>query len=246
MMMDTSPKNYSPSFWCVVPAAGVGSRMGLDFPKQYLKLHNKTILEHTLERLLAIPQLQGIILSVNQADTYWPQLPLAKNPRIQFIFGGKDRCDSVMNALNHLVTFADERDWVLVHDAARPCVTLDSILVLIKALAIHPVGGILGIPVSDTLKRVTSESIIEETIDRRALWQAQTPQMFRLGLLRSCLKAAIDAHHPVTDEASAMEFCGYTPLMVEGRSDNIKITRQDDVALVQFILDQQITSDNKR
>lgn len=215
--------------------------MGLDFPKQYLKLRNKTILEYTLERLLTIPQLQGIVLSLDPMDTYWPQVSLARNKRIYSVDGGSERCDSVMSALNYLTSIADDRDWVLVHDAARPCVTLPSILSLIDAVVGHPAGGILGIPVSDTLKSVNSECYIQSSVDRRSLWQAQTPQMFRLGLLRECLKKAIDQQHLVTDEASAIEFCGYQPLMVQGRSDNIKMTRPDDLALVQFILDQQST-----
>jgi 2-C-methyl-D-erythritol 4-phosphate cytidylyltransferase len=241
-MMDTRPDDYSPAFWCVVPAAGKGSRMGLDFPKQYLKLRNKTILEYTLERLLTIPRLQGIILSLDPIDPYWPQLSLAGNKHIHSVDGGSERCDSVMSALNYLANIADNRDWVLVHDAARPCVTLTNILELITAVAGHPAGGILGIPVSDTLKSVSNESYIQGSVDRRSLWQAQTPQMFRVGLLRECLGKAIEQQHLVTDEASAIEFCGYQPLMVQGRSDNIKMTRPDDLALVQFILDQQSTS----
>lgn len=240
--METHSKNSTPSLWCVVPAAGVGSRMGLAFPKQYLKLNDKTILEHTLERLLSIPELSGLVVSISAADAYWPQLALAKNSHIHSVSGGKERCDSVLNSLDYLATFADEHDWVLVHDAARPCVTLESINGLIDSTRHHSVGGILGVPVSDTIKRVTAESNIRETVDRRNLWHAQTPQLFRLGLLRASLRQAMDENYSVTDEASAIEFCGHLPLIVEGRSDNIKITRPDDLALVQFILAQQLGS----
>lgn len=244
-MRDISPEDYSPVFWCVVPAAGIGSRMGLEFPKQYLKLHNKTILEYTLERLLSIPYLQGIIVPIHTNDTYWQQLPSAKNARIQSIFGGNERCDSVLAALEHLKNNANHNDWVLVHDAARPCVTLDSIEKLVQSLMGNTVGGILGVPISDTLKRVNDDLKIQSTVDRRTLWQAQTPQMFRFGLLYECLTRAISEQHPVTDEASAVEFCGHVPLMVEGRSDNIKMTRPNDLPLVQFILDQQIANDRE-
>jgi 2-C-methyl-D-erythritol 4-phosphate cytidylyltransferase len=240
--MDTRLDDYLPAFWCVVPAAGRGSRMGLEFPKQYLKLRNKTILEYTLDRLLTIPHLQGIVLSLDPMDTYWSQLSLAGDERIHSVDGGSERCDSVMSALNYLTSIADDRDWVLVHDAARPCVTLSSILSLTDAVVGHPVGGILGIPVSDTLKSVTGEYCIQGSVDRRSLWQAQTPQMFRLGLLRASLQKAIGEQHVVTDEASAMEFCGYQPIMVQGRRDKIKKTRPDDLALVQIILYQQSAS----
>lgn len=240
--METDSPNYIPAYWCVVPAAGIGSRVGLEYPKQYLMLHNKTVLEHTLERLLLIPQFRKILLPLHMDDTYWPQLSLAKNARIHTLQGGAERSHSVLNALEYLKRVGDERDWVLVHDAARPCVTLESILDLMQALEQNPVGGILGIPVSDTVKKVAASSKIEKTIDRQSLWQAQTPQMFRLGLLHSSLRKAIDEQHLVTDESSAMEFCGYSPLMVEGRTDNIKITRPDDVALVRFILEQQSLS----
>lgn len=240
--METFPHNYVPAYWCVVPAAGIGSRMGLEYPKQYLELHHKTILEHTLDRLLAIPQLSQVLVPLNAEDTRWSQLPLAKDPRIIRLPGGNERSHSVLNALEYLKGIADERDWVLVHDAARPCVTPESILNLIRALDENPVGGILGVPVSDTLKKITMGSKIQETIDRQTLWQAQTPQMFRLGLLHSCLTKALDEQCVITDESSAIEFCGYSPVMVEGRSDNIKITRPDDIALVEFILDQQISN----
>jgi 2-C-methyl-D-erythritol 4-phosphate cytidylyltransferase len=237
--MDTNSNEKSPAFWCVVPAAGIGSRMGLEFPKQYLKLHDKTILEHTLTRLLLIPGLRGIIVAIHAADSWWPELSIAGDSRIQVVHGGDERCDSVLNALEYLITVADTQDWVLVHDAARPCIALESINRLIESLNGNPVGGILGVPVSDTLKKVKMDLHIQETIDRRTLWQAQTPQMFRLGLLHTCLTTAISQQHAITDEASAVEFCGYSPLILEGRSDNIKITRPDDVALVQFILNQQ-------
>lgn len=239
-MMDEHSNDDSPAFWCVVPAAGIGSRMGLDIPKQYLKLHGKTVLEHTLEKLLAVPLLQRVVLPIHAEDVYWSELQLSENSRIHSIQGGNERCHSVLAALAYLKTIASDDDWVLVHDAARPCITLDAILKLIGVLKVSQIGGILGVPVSDTLKMTYENTRIVETVDRRHLWQAQTPQMFRLGLLHSCLKRSIEEKYLVTDEASAVEYCNFQPLIVEGRSDNIKITRPDDLPLVEFILNQQM------
>lgn len=237
--MTLNNMHRQPRFWIVVPAAGVGARMGASIPKQYLKIDNKTILEYTLERLLQVPQLAGIYLALSQDDHYWPSLSLAKDPMLKVIAGGKQRCDSVLNAMQSLQTDADTNDWVLVHDAARPCVMLDSITTLIEQLENHSVGGILGVPVSDTLKKVDHSLAIQDTVDRSVLWQAQTPQMFRYGLLRDCLQRSVAAGKTITDEASALEVCGYQPLMVQGRSDNIKITRPEDLAIAKLILQQQ-------
>ncbi|MDR7090104.1 MULTISPECIES: 2-C-methyl-D-erythritol 4-phosphate cytidylyltransferase [Cellvibrio] len=237
--MNHSSSPQSPAYWIVVPAAGVGARMGADCPKQYLPLVGKTVIEHTLERLLALPNIAGIYLVLGADDNYWNDLSLAQNNRIQRVAGGAERCDSVLNALEQLFDNASPNDWVLVHDAARPCVHVQSVLHLIEQVKTHPVGGILGVPVSDTLKQVNN-SIIDSTVDRRLLWQAQTPQMFRLGLLRDCLQRGLAEGKLITDESSALESYGYQPLMVQGRSDNIKITRPEDLAIAAMLLQQQI------
>lgn len=236
--MSHSISSLIPAYWIVVPAAGVGARMGGTFPKQYLPLAGKTVIENTLERLLALPDITGIFLILNPEDNHWDGLPLAQNDRIHRIAGGAERCDSVLNALEHLQETASPDDWVLVHDAARPCVHEHSILKLIDEVKGHAVGGILGVPVSDTLKQV-NESTIQSTADRRFLWQAQTPQMFRIGLLHNCLRKALADGKVITDESSALECYGYQPLMVQGRSDNIKITRPEDLAIAAILLQQQ-------
>lgn len=229
----------SPRYWIIVPAAGVGARMGAGIPKQYLTLLGKTILEHTLERLLSLPNVAGLLVAVNPLDDTWPQLSISSDPRITSIEGGVERSYSVLNALNALAGQAQDHDWVLVHDAARPCITLPTIQTLCTVLAEDPVGGILAVPVSDTVKRVDANRAIVQTMDRNELWLAQTPQLFRYELLRASLADALARAKPVTDEASALEASGYPHRVVEGRTDNIKITRPEDLALAQIILQQQ-------
>ncbi len=233
----TVSNQQAPAYWVVVPAAGIGARMGADCPKQYLPLLNKTVIEHTLSRLLAVHGVAGVYVALSPDDTYWRQLPIADHPAIYDVAGAAERAGSVLNALVALTSVAKPYDWVLVHDAARPCITLVDIELLIRGVADHPVGGILGVPVSDTLKMVSDGNILYTT-DRRALWQAQTPQMFRLGLLHDCLQRALVEGKTITDEASALEAFGYKPLMVKGRSSNIKITYPDDLAIASFLLQQ--------
>ncbi len=237
-MSDTRSSINSPKFWLVIPAAGVGRRMGADRPKQYLELDGKTILEHTLERLLILPVWSGVLVAISEQDEYWHDLAMASDSRITRVNGGNERADSVLNALNALAPQADASDWVLVHDAARPCVTVASIEQLLK-IDHEAVGGILAVPAADTLKSVNQQRQISATLDRRSIWQAQTPQMFRFGLLRHALAKGLGEQASITDEASALELLGYQPLIVEGRSDNIKITRPEDLALARFILSQQ-------
>ena len=237
--IDDSPSAASSiaKIWLIVPAAGVGKRMGAELPKQYLPLNQKTILECTLERLLLLPNVAGIYVVLDALDTHWPQLTLSSDPRINIVAGGAERVDSVLAGVSALPAGKD--DWVLVHDAARPCVTIESIECLIESLKEHAVGGILAVPVSDTLKWV-KESKIESTQDRTYLWQAQTPQMFRYGLLRDCMINALTTKINLTDEASVLEACNYKPAIVLGRSDNIKITRPDDLLMAELILQKQI------
>ncbi|GAA5315655.1 MAG: 2-C-methyl-D-erythritol 4-phosphate cytidylyltransferase [Candidatus Pelagadaptatus aseana] len=224
-----------PNFWVVVPAAGVGARMQADKPKQYLSLLGKTILEHTLERLLSLSGLQGIVVVLGQEDQFGRELALLTDARIVVADGGVERCDSVLNGLAVLAGQIADDDWVLVHDAARPCVAQSDVEKLLSELQEHPVGGILGTPVSDTIKRVAQQEI-EQTLDRSILWQAQTPQMFRYGLLQQSLASALSQSITITDEASALESAGYHPAIVEGRRDNIKITRPEDLPVAELIL----------
>lgn len=223
----------------MVPAAGMGARMGSDIPKQYLLLGAKTIIEQTLERLLKIPSLRGIVVTVAATDVRWRELPISRHPLIHTVDGGSERAHSVLNGLEYLQKELQPEDWVLVHDAARPCITLANIASLCGQLENDPVGGILAIQVKDTLKQVETDNGIARTLDRRGLWHAQTPQLFRYGLLRDCLRQTLARGENITDEASALELCGYRPKVIEGREDNIKITRPEDLLLADFILQHQ-------
>ncbi|WP_277962038.1 2-C-methyl-D-erythritol 4-phosphate cytidylyltransferase [Pseudomonas sp. RIT-To-2] len=220
----------SPAFWAVIPAAGVGARMAADRPKQYLHLGGRTILEHSLDCFLGHPGLKGLVVSLAEDDPYWPDLASARDPRIQRAPGGRERADSVLNALLHLhANGAEDDDWVLVHDAARPNLARADLDKLLGELAHDPVGGLLAVPAKDTLKRADAHGRVAETVDRTTIWQAYTPQMFRLGALHRALADSLVADVAVTDEASAMEWAGQAPRLIEGRSDNLKVTRPEDL-----------------
>lgn len=219
-----------PPFWVVIPAAGIGSRMRADRPKQYLQLAGRTILEHTLDCFLDHPRLKGLVLSLAADDPFWPALPCATDPRIQRVEGGAERADSVLAGLLRLVELgAQEGDWVLVHDAARPNLARSDLDRLLAELADDPVGGLLAVPARDTLKRIGADGRVAETVDRSLIWQAYTPQMFRFAALHRALADALVAGVAVTDEASALEWAGQAPRLVEGRADNLKITRPEDL-----------------
>ena len=230
--------NDSVKFWAVVPAAGVGRRMQSDRPKQYLELAGTTVIEQTLERLLQSDIFAGLAVAISSEDPYWPTLPVARDSRVLIAPGGTERADSVLSALNRIAATAAESDWVLVHDAARPCLTISDVHLLIDRLQDDSVGGLLALPVHDTLKGVDAGRITA-TIDRSRIWRALTPQMFRYGALKHALEQAARKGETVTDEASALELQGKKPAIVEGRPDNIKITRPEDLALAQFYLEQQ-------
>jgi 2-C-methyl-D-erythritol 4-phosphate cytidylyltransferase len=219
-----------PPFWVVIPAAGIGSRMRADRPKQYLQLAGRAILEHTLDCFLDHPRLKGLVLSLAADDPFWPALPCATDPRIQRVEGGAERADSVLAGLLRLVELgAQEGDWVLVHDAARPNLARSDLDRLLAELADDPVGGLLAVPARDTLKRIGADGRVAETVDRSLIWQAYTPQMFRFAALHRALADALVAGVAVTDEASALEWAGQAPKLVEGRADNLKITRPEDL-----------------
>jgi len=220
----------------IVPAAGVGSRMKADRPKQYLTIQSKTILEHTIEKLLAHPSIDKVIVAISKEDPYYDSLSISQNPNVIRVAGGDERADSVLSALEYVQTQGGS-DWVMVHDAARPCVASNDINKLIAQASAHPVGGILAAPVRDTMKRGDSRGI-SETVDRENLWHALTPQMFRSKTLFDALSEALQNNVAITDEASAIEWKGYSPLLVAGRSDNFKITQPEDLALAEFYLSQ--------
>ena len=226
-----------PEFWAIVPAAGAGRRMGDVIPKQYLPLGGKTVIEHTLDTLLSCQRLAGVILVLSPDDERWAgiQQRYTEQP-LETVTGGAERCHSVLNGLDHLVARVSADDWALVHDAARPCVRLEDIERLMSTLESSTEGGLLGVPVADTMKRVDDDVCISGTVDRDGLWHAYTPQMFRVGVLRAALQQAISDGQQVTDEANAMELAGYRPRMVQGSRDNIKITVPSDLALAAFYL----------
>lgn len=225
-------------YWGIVPAAGVGKRMQADRPKQYLLLNNKTVIEQTLARLLEVEQITAVVVAISKEDPFWPKLEISKNSRVLTAPGGKERADSVLFALQSIANKADDNDWVLVHDAARPCITKTDVEKLISELQDHSVGGILALASHDTLKSVNN-MLITDTVDRSSIWRALTPQMFRYGALKHALQEAADKGWIMTDDASAMELQGQQPKIIAGRSDNLKITRPEDLALAQFYLEQQ-------
>ncbi|MDE2420262.1 MAG: 2-C-methyl-D-erythritol 4-phosphate cytidylyltransferase [Gammaproteobacteria bacterium] len=227
----------SSRLWAVVPAAGSGRRFGGDTPKQYLNLLNKPIMLHSIDRLFALP-LAGCVVAISEDDQIAKTLNYAHAHALQFVVGGAERMDSVLAGLDSLHGKAAPDDWVLAHDVARPCITSDSLYKLHETLSDDAVGGILAIPVRDTLKKAQGNQVVE-TVSRENLWQAQTPQMFRYGLLRDALIAARNKNLQVTDEASAMELAGFSVKLVEGRMDNIKVTYRDDLALAEAILQAQ-------
>ncbi len=225
-------------FWGVVPAAGVGKRMNANRPKQYLLLsETQTVLEHTLTRLIDAQVFEKIVVAISDGDAYWDDLLISKHEKITRANGGKERADSVLNALAAIQNQANLKDWVLVHDAARPCITSHDIHNLIAELRDDAIGGILALSSHDTLKDVDNKQIIS-TLNRNRIWRALTPQMFRYGALKSALEFT-QGNAGITDEASALEAQGFSPKIVEGRSDNIKITLPEDLALAQFYLVQQ-------
>lgn len=224
------------SYTAVVPAAGIGRRFGGDLPKQYLSLHGATVMEHTLRLLLAVERLRRIVVVVHPDDDRWRGLDVFADTRIVTAAGGDERCDSVLNGLLHLEKLGERSEWVLVHDVARPCCPRGDIEKLLDELVSHPVGGLLAAPVSDTIKRVDSARQVDETVDRAALWQALTPQLFRFPLLRDALSHCAGLGQAVTDEAQAMEALGWRAQVVEGSRRNIKITRPEDLALAEYYL----------
>lgn len=226
----------APEFWAVVPAAGIGTRIGGETPKQYLPLLGRPIIAHTLARLCNHPRISGVVVALAADDRWWPELKTAYARTPLVVTGGNERRDSVLNGLDALSERASPRDWVLVHDAVRPCLRDADIDRLIDELAHDEVGGLLAIPVKDTMKRSSGDNRVRETVSRDSLWHAQTPQMFRLGPLRDAMQLAVDEDRDVTDEAQAMELTGERPRLVQGHEENIKITRVEDLELAEIIL----------
>ncbi len=217
----------------VIPAAGIGKRVGADIPKQYLQLLGKTIIEHSIEPFVCHPEINKVIVSIAENDCWFRRLAVAEHAKVEIVVGGKERVDSVLAALQAV----NENDYVLVHDAARPCIQSSDINKLISSVLRSKQGAILASKVRDTMKRSSDCGLITETVDRENLWHALTPQMFRNKELISAIERAGSPQN-ITDEASAMEMSGIAVNIVEGRSDNLKVTREEDLILAELYLSQ--------
>jgi 2-C-methyl-D-erythritol 4-phosphate cytidylyltransferase len=220
-------------YWLVMPAAGVGRRFGADRPKQYAPLCGRTVIEWALAPFLGDARCAGIVVALGEDDPYWPSIAPAT---VRVASGGEERSHSVRNGLAALTGRAGREDWVLVHDAARPCLSRQDLDRLLAELAGHPVGGLLATPAADTLKRADASRQVQQTVDRAGLWRALTPQMFRYGRLCDALDRAHAASRIPTDEAQAIEWVGDAPRLVEGAAANLKITSVADLAIAAALL----------
>jgi 2-C-methyl-D-erythritol 4-phosphate cytidylyltransferase len=229
-------------YWAVLPAAGGGSRMGAVRPKQYLPLRGRSLIEWSLAPFIESEWIDGVVVVLARNDTEFPRLPIARHPKIVTTSGGSARAESVLAGLEAVArrTAAFGEVYALVHDAARPCVAWGDIETLCEEAADEQ-GGLLALPVSDTLKKA-EKGRVAGTVDREFVWRAQTPQLFRLDLLMRSLRECSERGLEVTDEASAMESAGYKPRLVRGRESNIKVTYPEDLPLAEFWLAQQENS----
>jgi 2-C-methyl-D-erythritol 4-phosphate cytidylyltransferase len=219
-----------------MPAAGIGRRFGTDRPKQYAPLCGRTVIEWALEPFLTDPRCAGAVVTLAQDDPYWTAVA---PPNVLVAAGGQERSHSVRNGLTELATRGDRDDWVLVHDAARPCLLRQDLDRLLSELATHPLGGLLATPAADTLKRCDASREVQQTVDRAGLWRALTPQMFRYGRLCEALDQAHASGRIPTDEAQAIEWLGDRPRIVEGAAANLKITSAADLAIAAALLKER-------
>jgi len=222
-------------YWLVMPAAGSGTRFGDPVPKQYAPLCGRTVIEWALAPFVSDPRCAGAVVAIAAADEHWRRIGL-QLPAVETVTGGARRSDSVRSGLRALTARAHADDWVLVHDAARPCLTHADRDRLLEKLATHHLGGILACPQADTLKRAGEDHTVATTLDRTGLWRALTPQMFRYAQLCAALDAALAASHSPGDEAQAFEWLGEHPALIEGSAVNLKITNASDLALAEALL----------
>lgn len=240
-----STQKTTHSIWAIVPAAGIGKRMQSDIPKQYLPLNDRPVIERTINALLQNKNITGLVIALQPDDAYWSEISINSQKPLIRATGGTERADSVLNALSALfqVTGFDENaDWVMVHDAVRPCLRQQDIDKLVLEVAEDGNGGLLALPVRDTMKRQNmqrSVAVVDKTVERENLWHALTPQYFPAKKLKAALQQAKLEDLPVTDESSAMELAGFSPKLVAGHEDNIKITRPDDLHLASLYLQSQ-------
>ncbi|MGH8273696.1 MAG: 2-C-methyl-D-erythritol 4-phosphate cytidylyltransferase [Gammaproteobacteria bacterium] len=224
------------TIWVVIPAAGTGIRFGAPRPKQYLPLAGRPMLARVLDLFFGSSLIDGVVVALAANDEEWPQVkPVHPGKPLVTVVGGASRAESVAAALGAISDQTAGEDWALVHDAARPCLSPADLERLIRELQDDPVGGILATRVVDTLKRADASGLIAETVARTGLWHAQTPQMFRYGLLRRALADAISAGVMVTDEAMAMELAGFAPRLIAAQENNLKVTRAEDLPLAEAV-----------
>lgn len=224
------------TFWVIVPAAGSARRMGNAVPKQYLPLAGRTVIEWSLAPFLGHERAAGVVVVLASQDQRWSQTSLAGDARITTAIGGAERMDSVLAGLGALQDRLAAEDWVLVHDAARPCLSAADLDCLLNELSDDAVGGLLAAPIVDTLKRADAGDRVAETVPREKLWRALTPQMFRYHILQRALQSALSRGAAVTDEAQAVEALGLQPKLVAGDADNLKITLPEDLLRAERIL----------
>lgn len=221
-------------FHIIIPAAGIGTRMENVLPKQYLPLAGKPIISHIIQTFFNNPRIASIHLALSPEDEFWRSLTLNPESRLHIHYtGGDSRAETVLNTLKALSV--DDSDWILVHDAARPGLSADTLNRLLDTLAADEVGGLLALPVADTIKKSNEISQVEKTISRQNLWQAQTPQMFRYATLK---RALTDFDGMPTDEAEAVEALGLSPKLVHGELMNLKITYPEDLAILETIFEK--------
>jgi 2-C-methyl-D-erythritol 4-phosphate cytidylyltransferase len=224
----------SPHHFALLPAAGVGARMGVGHPKQYLDIHGRPMIWHAIRAFERHPAIARVYVVLAAEDGWWADYDWSAFAKLSVLrCGGATRAESVANGLCAMAEDVGREDWVLVHDAARPCLSRVLLDKLLAELAGDEVGGILAAPVADTLKREGEGRRIRETVSRERLWGAQTPQMFRHGLLLQALEQAGSA---VTDEASALEFIGLAPRLVESDLTNLKVTYPRDLEVAAWLL----------
>jgi len=236
-------KIQSPRYYCVVVAAGRGQRLGGHCPKQYLPIAGRTILEWSLAPFLEMPIIERVVVVISEDDHRFSSLQISNHPKLTSVIGGVERYHSVLSGLRDLAQRAEPSDWVLVHDAARPKIQKEDLNRLITTVANHPVGGLLGAPVCDSLKVIGQNQLVIEEAVREKLWRAFTPQMFRLGLLQTALEEALASNLCITDEAAAISRMGLEAIMVEGRSDNLKITSLIDYQMMEKLMSSSSSID---
>ena len=221
--------------WAIIPASGIGQRMQAELPKQYLKLSDKTIIEHSLDSLLSHGSITGAVVILSSDDRHWAKLNYQSSKPVIFAEGGKQRHHSVYNGLEKLSAHLEQDCFVLVHDAVRPLVSHHDISRLIEAMNQHKDGALLAAPVADTLKQENDEGNVDQTISRNRLWRAFTPQIFRASFLLKALQYVRENRYDITDDASAIEAIGLKPKLVLGSVENIKITLPEDLMLARQI-----------